>query len=113
MSQRQKGGLQKSAGQPRMEMGADGTDGNGGPLSDPAQKQGGRKSAEQGKRVDVGGRSRSKECAQCDTDCASAAVASAVGDYFRGTPLQLNLVKSAGRSAAGADTYRDCRDTWA
>ena len=40
-------------------------------------------------------------------------VASAVGDYFCGTPLQLNLVKSAGRSAAGADTYRDCRDTWA
>ena len=37
----------------------------------------------------------------------------AVGDYFRGTPLQLNLVKSTGRSAAGADTYRDCCDTWA
>ena len=47
------------------------------------------------------------------TQIASAPVASAVGDYFCGPPLQLTLVKSAGRSAAGADTYRDCRDTWA
>ena len=96
-----------------MEMGADGTDGSGGPLSDPAQKQGGRKSAQDVPRGSEGRYSGCKECAQCDTDCASATVASAVGDYFCGTPLQLNLVKSAGRSAAGADTYRDCRDTWA
>ena len=96
-----------------MEMGADGTDGSGGSLSDPAQKQGGRKSAQDVPRGSEGRYSGCKECAQCDTDCASAAVASAVGDYFRGTPLQLNRGKSAGRSAAGADTYRDRRDTWA
>ena len=84
MSQRQKGGLQKSAeqreckyaGQPRMEMGADGTDGNGGPLSDPAQKQGGRKSAQDVPRGSEGRYSGCKECAQCDTDCASATAAS-------------------------------------
>ena len=72
------------------------------------------KSREEGvPRGSEGRYSGCKECAQCDTDCASATVASAVGDYFCGTPLQLTLVKSAGRSAAGADTYRDCRDTWA
>ena len=77
------------------------------------KKQGGRENAQD---VPRGSEGRCGECekyAQCDTDCASAAVASAVGDYFRGTPLQLNLVKSAGRSAAGADIYCDRRGTWA
>ena len=96
-----------------MEMGADGTDGSGGPLSDPAQKQGGRENAQDVPRGSEGRCGECEKCAQCGADCASAAVASTAGDYFRGTPLQLNRGKSAGRSAAGADTYRDRRDTWA
>ena len=53
------------------------------------------KSREEGRarktyRVEVKGRySGCKECAQCDTDCASATVASAVGDYFAGLRYSL------------------------